>query len=353
MKEETITLYCRENGSDKVYKASIKKVGDLWTVPFQYGKRGAALTAGDKCSAPVEFAKAKKVYDKVVSEKLGKGYKPGDDAPTYVPPPTTVNLIAAPRPMLLTPIEADAADEYLDHSDWVMQEKYDGKRIILQFKDGVLTAFNRKGIPCGVPVDLDKALKAWGEDVTLDGELLGDKYVAFDTLFIHGNSMIDVPYSLRVKALAHMLDTDYAPIHVAPVFRGTEKKDRLAKFRKELAEGVVFKHLDAPYRVGRSEMALKFKFVATASCIVAKVNDKRSVALDILENRSKVGIGNVTIPANHDIPKAGDIVEVRYLYAYKGGSLFQPVYLGKRDDINADDCVISQLKYKQGEEETE
>ena len=43
---------------------------------------------------------------------------------------------------------------------------------------------------------------------------------------------------------------------------------------------------------------------------------------------------------------ANQIVEVRYLYAYPGGSLYQPVYLGARDDIQLDDCTIQQLKFK-------
>jgi hypothetical protein len=47
------------------------------------------------------------------------------------------------------------------------------------------------------------------------------------------------------------------------------------------------------------------------------------------------GVGSVTIPPSHTVPAAGSIVEVRYLYAYEGGSLYQPVYLGIRDDIDA------------------
>jgi bifunctional non-homologous end joining protein LigD len=62
-------------------------------------------------------------------------------------------------------------------------------------------------------------------------------------------------------------------------------------------------------------------------------------------------VGNVTIPANHSIPAKGAIVEVRYLYAYPGGSLFQPVYLGKRDDVDMRACTVSQLKFKAGEPE--
>ena len=58
--------------------------------------------------------------------------------------------------------------------------------------------------------------------------------------------------------------------------------------------------------------------------------------------------GNVTIPANHDIPKCGDVLEIRYLYAFQeSGSLYQPVYLGRRDDIPPGECTVDQLKYKQ------
>lgn len=35
-----------------------------------------------------------------------------------------------------------------------------------------------------------------------------------------------------------------------------------------------------------------------------------------------------------------------YLYAYKGGSLYQPVYRGERTTIESDACTTSQLKYQ-------
>ena len=71
---------------------------------------------------------------------------------------------------------------------------------------------------------------------------------------------------------------------------------------------------------------------------------KRSVSL-LLNN--DVDAGNVTIPANQNIPAVGMIVECRYLYAFKeSGCIYQPVYLGVRDDIPADECTVDQLKYK-------
>ena len=96
---------------------------------------------------------------------------------------------------------------------------------------------------------------------------------------------------------------------------------------------------------------MKFKFVATLSAIVAKGNIQRSVEISLFKGRSLVSCGNVTIPANHEIPPAGAIVEVRYLYAYRDSlALYQPVYLGERDDVEPGECLVSQLKFKAEEE---
>ena len=46
------------------------------------------------------------------------------------------------------------------------------------------------------------------------------------------------------------------------------------------------------------------------------------------------------------MPAAGEVVEARYLYANRGGSLYQPVYLGRRDDVAAAECRLGQLKLK-------
>lgn len=82
---------------------------------------------------------------------------------------------------------------------------------------------------------------------------------------------------------------------------------------------------------------------------VAKVNAQRSVRLRLLNHEGWQAIGNVSIPANHKVPKVGAVVEVRYLYGYRDGSLYQPVYLGERSDVRQEECVVSQLKFKQEE----
>jgi bifunctional non-homologous end joining protein LigD len=56
----------------------------------------------------------------------------------------------------------------------------------------------------------------------------------------------------------------------------------------------------------------------------------------------------VKIPAKHGrLPVIGTIIEVGYLYAFRGGSLVQSVYKGIRRDVEADSAA--QLQYK-GEE---
>ena len=134
-----------------------------------------------------------------------------------------------------------------------------------------------------------------------------------------------------------------------------EKRARFDRLRNAGAEGVVFKDTDAPYTPGRPNSGgtqLKYKFYKSASCVVLKSNgNRRSVALGLLSSNGDsddpVGCGNVTIPANHEIPAAGNVVEVRYLYAYpESNALCQPVYLGTREDIPICECLLDQLSYK-------
>jgi bifunctional non-homologous end joining protein LigD len=129
-----------------------------------------------------------------------------------------------------------------------------------------------------------------------------------------------------------------------------EKKALFEKLKKENAEGIVFKKKDAPYTVGRPASggnALKFKFKKSGTFIVAShTKGKRSVGLEAVDGGKRVSVGKVTIPPNHQVPDVNSFLEVQYLYAYKDGSLFQPVYLGQRDDCDLTDCSVSQIVFK-------
>jgi hypothetical protein len=61
---------------------------------------------------------------------------------------------------------------------------------------------------------------------------------------------------------------------------------------------------------------LKHKFVGILSALAAKVNRQRSVEISLFGKKGCQTAGNVTIPANQSIPRAGEVIEVRYLFAH-------------------------------------
>ena len=71
------------------------------------------------------------------------------------------------------------------------------------------------------------------------------------------------------------------------------------------------------------------------------------MSLGLYRGGALVPAGNVTIPPNQAVPREGAVVEVKYLYAFpESGAVYQPVYLGERDDIPSTECVVEQLKFK-------
>ena len=193
--------------------------------------------------------------------------------------------------------------------------------------------------------------------MTIDGESIGDHLYAFDLLEMEGVDIRSWPYRERLAALMNLLfSVQQRTIKLVDTAFTTEQKlALLGELKAGKREGIVFKLVWAAYTPGRPNSGgnqLKHKFVATLSALVSKVNQQRSVAVSLLGQNGWQHAGNVTIPANHAIPGAGDIVEVRFLYAFpESDILFQPVYLGKRDDVDPGECTTKQLKYKPNDEE--
>ena len=145
-----ISLYFREGSSDKVYHAQIAPDGnDLYSVNFQYGRRGSTLQTGTKTAAPVALAQARKIFDKLVAEKRAKGYTEGESGVPYSGG-ELANRRFEYAPQLLNSIDEPAMLEYLRHPDWLMQEKMDGVRLIVVRRGDSVTAGNRNGLTVAV-----------------------------------------------------------------------------------------------------------------------------------------------------------------------------------------------------------
>jgi len=348
---ESIELYFREGSSDKVYKANITEDPMGFTVNFAYGRRGNSLTTGTKTVKPVAYAQAKKIYDKLVDEKMGKGYQQDPLAKPYAGT-TTAARDTGFRPQLLNEIEEEDVNYYLTHPDWCAQEKYDGRRRMLVITGHVCEGTNRKGlvIPIDTAIERDACFSLNPTTEThyiLDGEAIDDYVMIFDY------PKIGVPYTTRYQKLVDLFkDRDAKTLKLVNTAWTTEEKKVLyLQLRKDNAEGIVFKNINAGFTPGRPNSGgdqIKFKFCATATVQVVKTNPvKRSVLVAVFDAMgNSIEIGNVTVYPNQTIPVPGSIVEVKYLYYFPKGSLFQPVLIGERDDMTLEDCTLSQLKEK-------
>lgn len=357
---KSIALFYKDGGSDKVYNVQIvDKENNLYSVDFQYGRRGNSLTTGTKTNNPVDFATAEKVFDKLVKEKQAKGYTQDKEGTLYKGSELDGQQVGI-IPWLPNPIILEKAQELLEDDDWFMQEKMDGRHMMATVgKDNYIICTNRKGIAIATSDKITEGLlELKGKTFQVDGESMGDFYCLFDLLVLEGIDYMNINSLDRYSYLFDLVTNsdNYNITLVETAVTTSQKKELFNKIKVARGEGVVFKKKDAAYISGRpasSGNILKYKFVESATCKVLKQNgDKRSVAIAILSNLYMsdpplIEIGNVTIPINYDIPLPEELIEVSYLYAYPKGSLYQPVYKGPRLDKDIPD-TYSSLKFKQG-----
>jgi bifunctional non-homologous end joining protein LigD len=349
---KSITLYYREGSSDKVYQAAVEPKDSRFIVTFAYGRRGGALQSGVKTPEPVDLEDAERVFDKLVREKTAKGYTPGESGASFAGT-DKAESDSGLRPQLLNAIDKAEALKLAGDPQWCMQEKLDGRRLLVKKEGDAIVGVNRKGLVVPLPSPIVQSLEKIDGDFVLDGEWVGETFHAFDLIALGEDVCRECPYAERLRSLKSLLQNRLSRNLFLVETYGEEdmKRSRLKALEARRAEGAVFKLLSAPYAPGRPASggpALKYKFTATGSFIVAELNQRRSVSLRLFQEEQPCG--NVAIPPNYPLPKPGDVVEVRYLHAFRGGSLYQPVYLGVRDDMDPADCLPGQIKFKPEED---
>jgi bifunctional non-homologous end joining protein LigD len=383
-------LVCQELNADKYYNLKLEQTEGLprFIVNAIYGRRGS--TGQEAVKGIFEtLDEAIECYDKTRNSKMhgrpghrytlerseiiaglsgiaadtgvvGPNASQGQDAVRVDPLsrelPRSLPALLETTPQLLDELKEEReVEQYINDDRYCAQQKFDGKRMMLRITATVsgvlkgLQTYNKKGELCGHPSSyVDHAPET---SCLLDGESIGDDYYAFDVLELDGTLVKNIPYAERMDRNNYRALIAYGhPWFVGTAWTTEEKRNLFETLKASNAEGIVFKPVDMDYRSGHGVGCFKYKFVATASCIVVgHTAGKRSISLGLKQNPVDlriIPVGKCTIPPNKEIPAIGSRVEIRYLYAYPGGSLFQPVYLGERDDTDASECVITQLKYK-------
>jgi len=111
-------------------------------------------------------------------------------------------------PQLLNPIDEDHQVENLLVDDaWCLQEKFDGRRILVRKTGQDVIGINRLGLIVGLPAVIVAAVQELEvRSCLLDGEAVGDVYHAFDLLEEQGRDRRSSPYSNRLAEVSMLID---------------------------------------------------------------------------------------------------------------------------------------------------
>ena len=360
MQPERADLYFQQGSSDKVYHLQLEKEEDHWSVHAQWGRRGSALQSDVKANG-TSYEEAKRVYDRILREKTGKGYQiaqasaNGNGAIAVGLPATKEH--SGHTPELLTPIEEKEALLLAQDASWWFQQKFDGRRLAVQKSKEKYSAINKLGQIIPIDARLAEALdRVQAQGFLVDGEITDSHFYVWDLLSLNDTDLRIQSYEIRYVHLTQHFRGVSDVLRVCETAMTTKAKhDFVKKMHSANAEGFVCKSRNAVYAGGRAGQHFKCKFVVSASFIVGpkpekKANDgHRSIAVYLLDDNRQRFMGTVGVPDRYRLPKEGEIVEVQYLYCHPGaeGKLIQAKYFGNvRDDIEIAECGVSQLKVK-------
>lgn len=241
---------------------------------------------------------------------------------------------------------------------WVAEEKYDGDRVRLRFKDGKVTLLNRRGVAVTekYPEMLDFSCS---DEVFLDGEMcvLDDKgvsqfnegiafrshckdpskiasaaaeypatFVAFDLLELNGKDLRFEPLRERRKLL-EQTQLSHKSLVIAPQF--TDIITAWQQMEKEGREGLILKDLGSLYAEGKRKRCwLKVKNIKE---VIVTFNKYEPHPMGItVENTAGIRMtvnGHQSRTVSKMIDENGQCdIEIRHLGETKTGKFRQPVF---------------------------
>jgi len=109
-------------------------------------------------------------------------------------------------PQLLNPIDEVEVKRLMGDVSWVMQEKKDGRRLLVRKFGKDVQGANRKGQVIPISRAIEKVVRSLTCDAVLDGEVIGDVYWVFDLLELRGEDLRSMSTSSRLIALVPLLE---------------------------------------------------------------------------------------------------------------------------------------------------
>lgn len=197
------------------------------------------------------------------------------------------------KPMLASTIEPNRID--FKNTQWAVEEKYDGHRLIVSVQSGVVRAWARSGKDRELPKHLHKALSRFPSGL-YDGELCvphgrsynvtelereKDRcYVVFDVLEIIGRDVTSESYDRRREALRLVFSAVGRGTTAVQLAESTnvsslkEAQKLCSAIWKRDGEGIILKDRSAKYQCGdRPKTVVKMKNVQSAVLAVVNFSD--------------------------------------------------------------------------------
>jgi bifunctional non-homologous end joining protein LigD len=196
-----------------------------------------------------------------------------------------------PMPHNIKPMLATLVKEPFDHPDWIFEVKWDGYRAIAEIRDEGVSLYSRNHISLNKKFfPIAESLRKFSFEAVLDGEIVvvDDRghpdfqmmqnyqksgsghllYYVFDLLHFHRHDLTNLPLLRRKELLKKIL-----PPSPRIKFSDHVSKEGVLFFnvvRKKGLEGIMAKHSQSAYRLGRrSRQWLKVKTRLTQEGVIA------------------------------------------------------------------------------------
>jgi bifunctional non-homologous end joining protein LigD len=223
-----------------------------------------------------------------------------------------------PMPHAIQPMLATLVKKPFDHPDWLFEVKWDGYRAIAEIRDGRVSLYSRNQISLNQKFSpITESLEKFGFDAVLDGEIVvvDDQgqphfqllqnyqraedghllYYVFDLLFFDGHDLTTLPLLKRKELLKKVL-----PAGKYLKFSDHVWKEGVLFFqvvKQKGLEGIVAKHSQSPYLIGRrTRQWLKIKTQLAQEGVIAGFTAPRkyfgSLVLGVYEGGKLIYIGH-------------------------------------------------------------
>lgn len=246
------------------------------------------------------------------------------------------------KPMLLNDagLDPDSLKMAITDDSFVVQQKVDGQRVLVECNPRKVTYYNRKGDEITLNGGFTNYFSRF-ENVVFDGEFLNGVFWVFDEF------PVDNPHAMtlddRLDNLKHLIDETNTVRILPTAYAAEEKRDLIRAVIKSRGEGVVLKDLNTRYYPGE-RLNFKYKFYNDLDVVVSSLHEVKASANIVVYDPqgNPVELGSVSAPPWVAI---NDVLIVKYLYATDEKRLYQPTLIQRRTDKLPEECTVDQLRY--------